>query len=144
MRVIKIAQVPPPTVRMDATVLEAVWSMQNARTGATAVLEGEQLVGMFSERDVMLRVVAAQRDASATQVQQVMTSPVKSVTEEQDAGDALELMVSNHVRHLPILDSQGSLAGLISIRNLLQYHVEELADQLNSLESYFSADGPGG
>ena len=144
MKVIKIAQVPPPTVRMDATVLEAVWSMQNARTGATAVLEGEQLVGMFSERDVMLRVVAAQRDASATQVQQVMTSPVKSVTEEQDAGDALELMVSNHVRHLPILDSQGSLAGLISIRNLLQYHVEELADQLNSLESYFSADGPGG
>ena len=144
MKVIKIAQVPPPTVRMDATVLEAVWSMQNARTGATAVLEGEQLVGMFSERDVMLRVVAAQRDASATQVQQVMTSPVKSVTEEQDAGVALELMVSNHVRHLPILDSQGSLAGLISIRNLLQYHVEELADQLNSLESYFSADGPGG
>ncbi len=144
MKVIRIAQVPPPTVRMDATVLEAVWSMQNARTGATAVLEGEQLVGMFSERDVMLRVVAAQRDASATQVQQVMTSPVKSVIEEQDAGDALELMVSNHVRHLPILDSQGGLTGLISIRNLLQYHVEELADQLNSLESYFLADGPGG
>ena len=73
-----------------------------------------------------------------------MTSPVKSVREDHDAGDALELMVSNHVRHLPILDSQGSLTGLISIRNLLQHHVEELADQLNSLESYFLADGPGG
>ena len=144
MKVIKIAQVPPPTVTVEATVLEAVWSMQNARTGATAVLEGEQLVGIFSERDVMLRVVAAQRDAAATKVQQVMTSPVKSVTEEQDAGDALELMVSNHVRHLPILDDQGGLTGLISIRNLLQHHVEELADQLNSLESYFLADGPGG
>ena len=144
MKVIKIAQVPPPTVTVDATVLEAVWSMQNARAGATAVLEGEQLVGIFSERDVMLRVVAAQRDAAATKVQQVMTSPVKSVTEEQDAGDALELMVSNHVRHLPILDDQGGLTGLISIRNLLQHHVEELADQLNSLESYFLADGPGG
>ena len=144
MKVIKIAQGPPPTVTVDATVLEAVWSMQNARTGATAVLEGEQLVGIFSERDVMLRVVAAQRDAAATKVQQVMTSPVKSVTEEQDAGDALELMVSNHVRHLPILDDQGGLTGLISIRNLLQHHVEELADQLNSLESYFLADGPGG
>ena len=144
MKVIKIAQVPPPAVAVDATVLEAVWNMQNARTGAAAVLEGDQLVGIFSERDVMLRVVAAQRDAAATQVQQVMTSPVKSVTEDQDAGDALELMVSNHVRHLPILDGQGGLTGLISIRNLLQYHVEELADQLNSLESYFLADGPGG
>ena len=144
MKVIRIAQVPPPTVTVDATVLEAVWSMQNARTGATAILEGEKLVGIFSERDVMLRVVAAQRDAAATQVQKVMTSTVKSVFEDQDAGDALELMVANHVRHLPILDSQGSLTGLISIRNLLQHHVEELADQLNSLESYFLADGPGG
>ena len=144
MKVIRIAQVPPPTVTVDATVLEAVWSMQNARTGATAVLEGEKLVGIFSERDVMLRVVAAQRDAAATQVQKVMTSTVKSVFEDQDAGDALELMVANHVRHLPILGRQGSLTGLISIRNLLQYHVEELADQLNSLESYFLADGPGG
>ena len=144
MKVIRIAQVPPPTVTVDATVLEAVWSMQNARTGATAVLEGEKLVGIFSERDVMLRVVAAQRDAAATQVQKVMTSTVKSVFEDQDAGDALELMVANHVRHLPILDSQGSLTGLISIRNLLQHHVEELADQLNSLESYCLADGPGG
>ena len=144
MKVIRIAQVPPPTVTVDATVLEAVWSMQNARTGATAVLEGEKLVGIFSERDVMLRVVAAQRDAAATQVQKVMTSTVKSVFEDQDAGDALELMVANHVRHLPILGRQGSLTGLISIRNLLQHHVEELADQLNSLESYFLADGPGG
>ena len=144
MKVIRIAQVPPPTVTVDATVLEAVWSMQNARTGATAVLEDEKLVGIFSERDVMLRVVAAQRDAAATQVQKVMTSTVKSVFEDQDAGDALELMVANHVRHLPILDSQGSLTGLISIRNLLQHHVEELADQLNSLESFFLADGPGG
>ena len=144
MKVIRIAQVPPPTVMVDATVLEAVWSMQNARTGATAILEGEKLVGIFSERDVMLRVVAAQRDAAATQVKKVMTSPVKSVFEDQDAGDALELMVANHVRHLPILGRQGSLTGLISIRNLLQYHVEELADQLNSLESYFLADGPGG
>ncbi len=144
MKVIRIAQVPPPTVMVDATVLEAVWSMQNARTGATAILEGEKLVGIFSERDVMLRVVAAQRDAAATQVKKVMTSPVKSIFEDQDAGDALELMVANHVRHLPILGRQGSLTGLISIRNLLQHHVEELADQLNSLESYFLADGPGG
>jgi len=144
MKVIRIAQVPPPTVMVDATVLEAVWSMQNARTGATAILEGEKLVGIFSERDVMLRVVAAQRDAAATQVKKVMTSPVKSIFEDQDAGDALELMVANHVRHLPILGRQGSLTGLISIRNLLQHHVEELADQLYSLESYFLADGPGG
>ena len=91
----------------------------------------------------MLRVVAMQRDAEATRVQQVMSSPVKTVTEEQDISYALEVMIANHIRHLPIVGRDGVLSGFLSIRNLLQHHVVELAEQLNSLEAYFSDDGPG-
>ena len=73
-----------------------------------------------------------------------MTTAVQTVGEEAEAGEALEVMVSRHIRHLPVVNSENRVTGLLSVRNLLQHHIEELADQLNSLEAYFSADGPGG
>ncbi|MDA2934504.1 CBS domain-containing protein [Acidobacteria bacterium AH-259-D05] len=144
MRVIKIAQVPAPSVTAKAGVLDAVRTMKEMEGGACAVMDGDQLVGIFSERDLMLRVVGAGLDPQETTVLDVMTEELKTVTTETDSSDALSLMVSRHIRHLPVVGEDGSLAGLLSIRNLLQYHVEELVDQLNSLEAYFAADGPGG
>lgn len=144
MKVIKLAQVPPPSVKVDATVLSAAMSMRNARIGAAAVLEGDKLVGIFSERDVMVRVVVPRLDPEATTVREVMTTAVQTVGEEAEAGEALEVMVSRHIRHLPVVNSENRVTGLLSVRNLLQHHIDELADQLNSLEAYFSADGPGG
>ena len=144
MKVIKLAQVPPPSVEVDTTVLSAAMSMRNARIGAAAVLEGDKLVGIFSERDVMVRVVVPRLDPEATTVREVMTTAVQTVGESAEAGEALELMVSRHIRHLPVVNSENRVTGLLSVRNLLQHHIEELADQLNSLEAYFSADGPGG
>lgn len=144
MKVIKIAQVPAPNIGIDSTVLAAVRVMQNARIGAAAVLDGDELVGIFSERDVMLRVVGPKMDPETTPVREVMTTAVETIIENTEAGEALELMVSRHIRHLPVVDREQKLIGLLSVRNLLQHHVEELADQLNSLEAYFTADGPGG
>ena len=144
MKVIKLAQVPPPSVKVDATVLSAAMSMRNARIGAAAVLEGDDLVGIFSERDVMVRVVVPRLDPEVITVRDVMTTAVQTVGEDAEAGEALELMVSRHIRHLPVVNSENRVTGLLSVRNLLQHHIDELADQLNSLEAYFSADGPGG
>ena len=144
MKIIKLAQVPPPVVSSAQTVLEAVRTMRGVRVGAAAVLDGDRLIGMFSERDVMLRVVGEEKDPGATLVSDVMTTDLERATGDTQNGDALELMVENHIRHLPIVDDDDELVGLLSIRNLLQHHVEELADQLNSLEAYFLADGPGG
>ena len=144
MRVIKIAQVPAPCVPVDASASDAVQVMQQARGGACAVLDGDRLVGIFSERDVMRRIVAAKRDAATTKIRDVMTTSLETITIETEALQALELMVSRHIRHLPVMDDDGQLAGLLSIRNLLQHMVEDLVDQLNSMEAYFTADGPGG
>ncbi len=144
MKVIKLAQVPPPVVSAAGTVVEAVRIMQGVRVGAAAVLDGDQLVGIFSERDVMLRVVGAGKDPGTTLVSDVMTTDLERATGAAESGDALELMVEKHIRHLPIVDTEDKLVGLLSIRNLLQHHVDDLVDQLNSLEAYFSADGPGG
>jgi CBS domain-containing protein len=144
MRVIKIAQVPAPSVTAEATALDAVRIMEEAQGGACAVMDGAELVGIFSERDLMLRVVGAGLDPKEVTVGQVMTKNLETVNSETDSSDALSLLVSRHIRHLPVVSEGGDLAGLLSIRNLLHYHVEELVDQLNSMEAYYTADGPGG
>ena len=144
MKVIKIAKVPPPGVSADARVLDAVSTMKEAKMGACVVFENKKLVGIFSERDLMLRVVAAGLDPDKTPVREVMTTKLEILTTQADSSEALELLVSRHIRHLPILDEDGSVAGLLSVRDLLRHHAEELVDQLNSLEAYFTADGPGG
>ncbi len=144
MKIIKIAHVPPPNVSADTSVLDAVRTMQRAKSGACVVLDNNKLVGIFSERDLMLRVVAAGLDPDKTAVREVMTTSLKTLTTEAGSSEALELMVSLHIRHLPIVEKDGSLAGLLSVRNLLRHHAEDLVDQLNSLAAYFAADGPGG
>ncbi len=144
MKVIKIAHVPPPNVSVDASVLDAVRTMQRAKSGSCVVLDNNKLAGIFSERDLMLRVVAAGLDPDKTAVREVMTTSLKTLTTEAESSEALELMVSRHIRHLPVLEKDGSLAGLLSVRSLLRDHAADLGDQLNSLEAYFAADGPGG
>lgn len=144
MKVIRIAQIPAPQVPADATVVNAVRVMEQARGGACLVVDGEDLIGIFTERDVMRRVVDERRDPETTAVSEVMSSGLRTVAPETDTARALELMVSKHIRHLPIIDESGDLLGLLAMRNVLRHHVEELVDQLNSLQAYFSADGPGG
>ena len=144
MKVIKIAKVPPPSVSADAGVLDAVSTMKEAKMGACVVFENNKLVGIFSERDLMLRVVAAGLNPDKTPVREVMTTNLEILTTQADSSEALALLVSRHIRHVPIVEEDGSLAGLLSVRDLLRHHAEDLVDQLNSLEAYFAADGPGG
>jgi CBS domain-containing protein len=132
------------TVSRDATVMEAVEVMAAARIGSVLVVHGERLEGIFSERDVMLRVVLEHRDPAKTKVQEVMTSPVVSLPARTTSDEALKIMVDRHIRHLPILDDKGRAQAIVSMRNLLQEKVDDLHQQLDSLESYITADGIGG
>jgi len=112
--------------------------------GAVPVTDGNVIVGMFSERDLMLRVVSEKRDPEGTRVRDVMTSPVETIRRDATADDALKVMLEKHIRHLPIVERDGTLCGMVSMRNLLHDKVQELTDQLDSLEAYFTADGFGG
>ncbi|MFZ0964406.1 MAG: CBS domain-containing protein [Terriglobia bacterium] len=144
MSLLKIARVPAAAVAPTATVLEAVEMMAENAVGAVAVVDNGQLRGIFTERDVMLRVVLRHRNPKETHVGEVMTSPVETITEESHEEDALVHMVERHVRHLPIVNAKGHLTGMLSIRNLLEHRVDELARELHSLDQYLSNDGPGG
>jgi len=144
MSLLKIAHVPPASVEPGASVMEAVEVMAEHGVGAVAVVEKDQLKGIFTERDVMLRVVLRHRSSQDTPIGEVMTSPAKTITEGATEEDALVQMVEEHVRHLPIVGSDGRLKGMLSIRNLLEHRVDELARELHSLDQYLSNDGPGG
>lgn len=144
MSLLKIVHVPPATVELGASVIEAVQVMAEEGVGAVAVVEGGKLRGIFTERDVMLRVALNERKPRETRISDVMTSPVETVSEDTTANDALNMMLEHHIRHLPVLSSSGQFVGMLSIRNLLEHMVEDLQRELHSLDQYLSNDGPGG
>jgi len=132
------------TVPRTATVMEAVEIMGAARIGSVLIVEDGRLTGIFSERDVMLRVVLEHRDPRKTRVEEVMTMPVHAISMRSTGDEALQIMVQEHIRHLPIVDDKGRAQAIVSMRGLLQDKVSELHQQLDSLESYITADGIGG
>jgi len=147
MSLLKVAHVPAATVAPGTTVLDAVRVMAREGVGALAVVENHgksELHGIFTERDVMLRVVQQGRNPRTTPVGDVMTTPVKTASEEMTSAEALTLMLDRNLRHLPIVGNDGRLLGMLSIRNLLEDQVEDLQRSLHSLDQYLSNDGPGG
>jgi len=144
MELLKLAHMPPPSVELDASVLDAVRTMDHDHVGAVVVVDNGSLRGIFSERDVMLRVVLPGRDPAATPVRDVMTTSVKTVTEAVTPEEASTVMLVEHLRHLPVLDVDGSVLGLLSIRALLEDRLQDLSREVSSLEQYLANDGPGG
>jgi CBS domain-containing protein len=144
MSLLKIASVPPAAVSPDSTVLEAVEVMGEHLVGAVGVVKDGKLLGIFTERDVMLRVVLRHRSPGETHVGDVMTAPVETITDDTTEENALVHMVERHVRHLPIVGADGRLKGMLSVRNVLEHRVDELARELHSLDQYLLNDGPGG
>jgi CBS domain-containing protein len=144
MALLRLAQVPPPTVAPDVTVLDAVGVMARERVGAVAVVDHHKLHGIFTERDLMLRVVKQGRSPETTRVRDVMTADVRTVTDATSIGEAIDLMLDGHLRHLPVLGANGQVVGLLSIRGLLEEKVQDLSREVSSLEQYLGNDGPGG
>lgn len=144
MGLLKIATVPPALVEPTATVSEAVELMSKTNVGAVAVVEKGGLVGIFTERDVMNRVVREHRPPETTKVSEVMTQEVISAKRDMAYGDALRMMVGKHFRHIPVVDDEGHVTGMLSVRDLYEHAVEELSHELNAVVNYYSADGPGG
>jgi len=124
--------------------MEAVELMASGKVGSVVVVDDNRVVGIFSERDVMLRIVLEGRDAKRTKVEEVMTSRVHSISTQTMGDDALRIMIQEHIRHLPVVDERGRPQAIVSMRSLLEEKVKELHQQLDSLESYITADGIGG
>ena len=135
---------PVVSVRKDAPVMETIRAMESARVSAVVVLDGDTLLGIFTERDVARRVVLKGLPAETTPIAEVMTKKVVTVREDTDRSTVLLLMNKNHIRHLPVVDADGHVKTIVSIRHLLRAEVQDLQQTVWELAAETAIDGPGG
>ena len=110
--------------------------MTEHRIGAVLVLDGERIVGMFSERDILQRVVAEGRDPTQTRVSDVMTVEVACCTLDTTLEEARGAMKNRRIRHLPVVDGDDHLLGLISIGDLNAFQVAHQEQTIFLLNEY--------
>ncbi|MGQ9365616.1 CBS domain-containing protein [Azospirillum sp. ST 5-10] len=130
----------------DASVGEAVQRMAQHRIAAVLVTEGTVLKGIFTERDLTVRVVAAGRDAAATPLSAVMTADPDTLGPDAPASEALDLMERHRYRHLPVVQD-GNVVGIVSVRDLyseVRHHLEEEIKEREAFifGSQFSVQSP--
>lgn len=130
------------TVQRPVTVSEAVRIMATHNVGIVAVLDGDRLVGVFSERDVVRRVVDRGLDPAATPVGSVMTSELVVADADDDYQSAIRKMDQANVRHLPVV-SQGRLLSMISIRDLMRVDLDDRGEEIRYLREYLYQVPPG-
>lgn len=118
-----------------ATVATAVHEMNAARIGALVVLEEERLLGIFTERDVLVRIVAAGLDPAATPVGEVMTREVVTIRPDTRVEEAMQLVSRRRCRHLPVVDG-GRLVGLVSSGDLTEWLVRHHEAEISDLVGY--------
>jgi CBS domain-containing protein len=133
-----------PAVDPLTSVEDAVRLMTVNAVGAVPVTKGGKLLGIFTERDVMSRVVMSRKDPVTTPVSAVMTSPVLTIEATATIEEAAAMMQSRHIRHLAIVDENGDLKGLVALRYLLFEKLGGLERKVDDLEAFIMTDGPGG
>ena len=126
---------PVLTATPDASVREVALTMTQNRIGAIPILEGGRLVGIFSERDLMTRVVVPQRDPATTRVSEVMTTEVVTASPNEHVDRCVEKMKRVGCRHLPVV-ADGAVVGMVSMRDLLRDELEEQDQEIRSLKAY--------
>ncbi|MBA2741728.1 MAG: CBS domain-containing protein [Actinobacteria bacterium] len=104
----------PRCVTSDTPVTQVAELMESEDVGSIPVLDGEQLSGIVTDRDIVLRAVAKGKDPRGMPVREVCSSEVVSVGPDQNLSDALELMATNQVRRLPVVDDENRLVGVLS------------------------------
>ena len=119
--------VAPLSVQPNASVAEAIEVMRNAKHGCVLIQDGAQLVGIFTERDVITRVIRASKDPRATPIAEVMTPRPITLAPSDPPAHAIHLCASRGMRHLPIVDEDVVL-GFISVRHLLRHIHEEVLE----------------
>ena len=145
MSILDLCDPEPAAVGLEATVADAIRTMLRQHVGAVGVVDSERrIAGIFTERDVLMKTSLSGRDPEHTSVREVMTTPVELATLSTGPGEAMATMVERHYRHLPVVDNESKLLGILSIRNLLEWRIDDLTQELDSLEQYVSNDGPGG
>jgi CBS domain-containing protein len=125
------------SVDADEPVLGAIQMMADRHVGALPVTRGGELVGVISERDYARKVILLGRSSAETPVWQIMSSPVVTVTPEDDVRQCMQVMTEKRIRHLPVVQD-GRMVGMISIGDLVRVVIEEQDQTIEHLERFIA------
>ena len=120
------------SVESDALVVECVRKMTDRKIGALVVMNGKKLIGIFTERDALIKVLAAGRDPRSTRVFEVMTKDPYCVSPEMTVRAAMELVTKRHFRHLPVVDN-GTVHAVLSSRDLMHWLARDRMGEVHDL-----------
>lgn len=129
-------------VTEETSVNHAVSEMNRQRVGSILVKRGDLVCGIFTERDVLTRVISEGRDPQKTLIRDVMTESFQAINPETSVEDAMQLMTNKRVRHLPVLDN-GCLVGMISIGDVTRWLLKVNEMEAENLRRYVFSEYPG-
>jgi CBS domain-containing protein len=124
---------PPVTVEAGTPVGQVLDKVQKHRVGCVLVYEAGRMVGIVTERDFLLKVVARDVDYNTTKIDDFMTRDPATLSPEASIGDAASLMTERHFRHIPIIASDGAAIGVASIKDIIQLLAESFPEQVLNL-----------
>jgi CBS domain-containing protein len=125
------------SVARQAPVLEAIRVMAEHHIGAVLVMEGDQLLGILSERDYARKVILQGRSSHDTAVAVIMSSPVVCVGPHDSVAECMSIMTEKHIRHLPVIDGE-RVIGVVSIGDLVKEVIEEQKQEISLLQQYIA------
>jgi CBS domain-containing protein len=125
------------SITPDQTVYEALEIMASHDIGALLVCSGERVLGILSERDYARKCALLGHTSKETPAQEIMTSPVLTVTPQHTVDECMALMTQQRIRHLPVLD-RDKLVGLVSIGDLVKWVISSQQQAIGALESYIT------
>ena len=125
--------VPPET-----TVYEALELIALKNIGAVLVMEGDRLLGVFSEREYARRIVLAGRSSKATKIREVMVSEPLTISPDASVDDAMRKMTDHRVRHLPVVDRDNRVVGIMSIGDVVKWIITAHERTIEQLQNYIS------
>ncbi len=129
------------SVAGEATIYEALVIMADKGIGALVVMDGEEFVGVFSERDYARKVVLAGRSSKEMKVREIMSSQVHTVGLKSTVDECMQYMTDKRCRHLPVVEG-GKVVGLVSIGDLVHWIIQTQERAIHELEDYITGDYP--
>ena len=126
------------SINSKASVLEAAQKMNDRRIGSLVVVEGDRVIGILTERDILRRVTAAERDPRRTMTHEIMTSPVACCRLETTLDECRAVMTERRIRRLPVVE-EGELRGIITSGDILAYDLKEHQNTISYLNEYLQS-----